>query len=130
MTKRGVLLFLFLVPSAVGLVVLGKGVAVPEKPECPGIVVGQDGEEHGGPRMSRDTTCHVYNIVTGDSSGTRTVRQQQVAQNEQRRQYYLLGSALTVYGLLGVGVVVSGFGPWRRGTSGEGAEAVRDTATR
>ncbi|MEU6812485.1 hypothetical protein ABZ920_26615 [Streptomyces sp. NPDC046831] len=130
MTKRGVLLFLFLVPLAVGLVVLGKAIAVPEKPVCPGIVVGQDGEEHGGPRMRGDTTCHVYNTVTMESSGTRTVRQQLVAQGEQRTQYYLLGGVCTGYGLLGVGVVVSGFGPWRRGAGGEDTEAVRETATR
>lgn len=62
MRFRGVLLVLFLLPVAVGLMYAAKAVGVPAAPECPGMPLDREGEESPGP-MGPHSTCDLYDYT-------------------------------------------------------------------
>ncbi|MGI5375436.1 hypothetical protein ACQEV2_14535 [Streptomyces sp. CA-251387] len=109
MRSRGVLVALFLLPLAWGLVSLASGRAVSVVPECPGLQLDDVGEEHPG-RMRPGFTCAVgYDNATGRSTGTRTYDQQKFAQETERDGRYLRGAGYLAYSAVGLTVLaVSG----------------------
>ncbi|MFI7415199.1 hypothetical protein ACIBU0_41855 [Streptomyces sp. NPDC049627] len=116
MRFRGVLLALFLLPLAWGLITLASGRAVSVAPKCPGLQLDEVGEEHPG-RMRPGFTCAVgYDTATGRSTGTRTYEQQKYAQEQERDGRYLRGAGYVTYSAVGLAVLAangrSGL-PWR-----------------
>ncbi|MFI1033828.1 hypothetical protein [Streptomyces sp. NPDC020951] len=119
MRLRPVLVVLFLLPLLWGAVSLLRAGSAYGVPDCPGIQLGPDGEEHPG-RMRRVYTCSLYYNHTDDSAGTATYDQLKVARDHERGGLYRQGSLLTLYGLAGIGVTTAATrkrGPARPGLS-------------
>ncbi|MER7999293.1 hypothetical protein [Streptomyces sp. NPDC095613] len=126
MRFRNVFLTLFLLPLFAGLVYFAKGASVPDTVECPGLLLGEDGEEHGVLMRPGDrSVCHLYDYPTARSTGSRDYEEQATAQADERIRDYQLGAAFAGYGVTGLFFVVSGLGPWR---GSKAAVAVRADA--
>ncbi|MGW0944102.1 hypothetical protein ACWD4O_16350 [Streptomyces sp. NPDC002623] len=106
MRLRPVLVVLFLLPLLWGAVSLLRAGSAYGVPDCPGIQLGPDGEDHPG-RMRRAYTCSLYYNHTEDSAGTATYDQLKVAQAHERGGLYHQGILLTLYGLAGIGIATA-----------------------
>jgi hypothetical protein len=105
MRFRGVLLVLFLLPPAWGLITLVRGPATPVAPRCPGLQLDKEGEENPG-RMRPGFTCVIsYDTATGRSTGTRTYDQQRYAQQTDRNNHFQRGIGYVAYGAAGLAPV-------------------------
>ncbi|WP_280881264.1 hypothetical protein [Streptomyces pseudovenezuelae] len=101
------LLVLFLIPLLWGVVSLLRAGSAYGIPDCPGLHLGADGEDHPG-RMRRGDTCQLsYDTVTGHSVGTSTYQQLKFAQDLKRRSLYRQGTCFTLYGMAGTGIVIA-----------------------
>lgn len=106
MRLRGVFIALFLFPLAWGVITLLRAGAAYGVPDCPGVQLDDDGEDHPG-RMRQGYTCALdYNVNGGDSTGTATYDQLKYAQ--EVKPVDLLGQGLlyTLYGTAGTAVTV------------------------
>lgn len=105
MRLRAVLLVLFLIPLLWGTVsLLRAGSAYGAY--CPGLLLGKDGESHPDP-MRRGDRCELsYDTGTGRSIGTSTYEQVAFGQELKRRSLYQQGAVFTLYGTVGMGIVV------------------------
>ncbi|MFJ9244955.1 hypothetical protein [Streptomyces sp. NPDC101776] len=105
MRYRVAFLILFLIPllwGAVSLLRAGSAYGA----DCPGLVLGADGESHPEP-MRRGDRCELsYDTETGHSIGTSTYRQVMFGQELKRRSLYWQGTLVTLYGSAGMGIVV------------------------
>lgn len=112
MKFRSGLALLFLLPVAWGLFTLLGGVAASSGAPCPGIILGEDGEDHPGP-MRRGQTCALYD---GERpTGTATYEQRKNAQAARQDDLFARGAAYTGYGLVGLALLYLPYGlPWRR----------------
>lgn len=109
------LLVLFLLPLLWGFVSLLRGAASYGAPQCPGLQLGKDGEEHPG-SMRPGFTCHVnYNdrSGSGQSTATRTYKQQKYAQVQDRIDHFERGILHTAYGAAGLTIIAAAHGPYR-----------------
>ena len=106
MRPRTVLLVLFLIPLLWGAVSLLRAGSANGIPDCPGLHLGADGEDHPG-RMRRGDRCQLsYDTDTGHSVGTSTYQQLKFAQELKRRTLYRQGTLFTLYGLAGMGTAI------------------------
>lgn len=106
MKLRGVFIALFLMPLVWGVISLLRAGSSYGIPDCPGIITGQDGEDHPAPMTRRDT-CSLYDLPTRGSTGTSTYDQLKSAQVGKRRSLYRQGMALTLYAATGTGLVIA-----------------------
>ncbi|MET7451529.1 hypothetical protein ABZT03_06455 [Streptomyces sp. NPDC005574] len=106
MRYRAVLIALFLIPLLWGAVSLLRAASAHGTPDCPGLQLGPDGEDHPGPMRPGDTCALSYDTATGHSIGTGTYQQAVFAQDLKRRSLYRQGTLFIFYGAAGTGIVL------------------------
>ena len=112
MKFRSGLTLLFLLPVAWGVFSLLGSVAAATGAPCPGIVLGEDGEDYPGP-MRPGQTCALYD--GGRPTGTATYQQRKNAQAGRHDDLLVRGMVYTAYGLAGLAALWLPYGlPWRR----------------
>jgi hypothetical protein len=116
---RAVSVALFLIPLLWGAVSLLRAGAAHGIPDCPGLQLGADGEDHPGPMRPGHTCALSHDELTGHSIGTGTYRQVVFAQELKRRSLYRQGTLFTVYGAAGTAIVV--VATRRRGSDAHGS---------
>ncbi|MEV3908668.1 hypothetical protein [Streptomyces canus] len=106
MRSRTVLLILFLIPLLWGMVSLLRAGSAEGVPDCPGLHLGADGEEHSG-AMKRGDRCELsYDNASGHSVGTSTYQQLEFAQELKRKSLSKQGTWLLAYAVVGMGAAV------------------------
>ena len=107
MRFRGVLVVLFLLPLLWGALCLLRAGAANGIPDCPGLLLGKDGEDHPSP-MHRTDTCELsYDTESARTTGTSTYEQLKYAQELKRESLYRQGGLFTLYGAAGLGIVAA-----------------------
>ncbi|WP_371798226.1 hypothetical protein OG963_01825 [Streptomyces sp. NBC_01707] len=106
MRLRGVFIAFFLVPLAWGVITLLRAGAAHGVPDCPGLQLGEDGEDHPGPMRQGHTCALDYSVRGGDSTGTATFDQLKYAQEVKRGDLLGQGLLYTLYGTAGAAATV------------------------
>ncbi|NEB01045.1 hypothetical protein G3I78_18545 [Streptomyces sp. SID13726] len=101
------LLVLFLLPLLWGVIDLLRAGAARGAPECPGLQLGEDGEDHPG-AMRKGYTCALdYDTSSGRSVGTSSYEQVKYGQEVKRKSLSWQGTGFVLYGAAGIVVTAA-----------------------